>query len=114
MIEKKTASQPADHQQTALVSDDFASPLCQRKNGYFCGAKHHCTAHFKGVIFGLIDLDHLHHLILNAKMVSFVGSWRYNVSDYAVRNAVSVLKIFVVVFFWGILSLAYYKARLCD
>ena len=62
---------PAGHQQTALVSIDFASSLCERKNGHFFGANPHCTAHFKGAIFGSTDLDHLHHLFLNAKLVIF-------------------------------------------
>ena len=62
---------PAGHQQTALVSIDFASSLCERQNGHFFGANPHCTAHFKGAIFGSTDLDHLHHLFLNAKLVIF-------------------------------------------
>ena len=52
LTEKKTASRPTGHQQTGLVSIDFASPLCQRKNGHLFGANPHCTTHFKGIIFG--------------------------------------------------------------
>ena len=52
---KRPAGQPAGHQQTALVSIDFASSLCQHKNRHFFGANPHCTTHFKGVIFGSTD-----------------------------------------------------------
>ena len=70
-LTKKKNGRPAGHQQTALVSIDFASSLCERQNGHFFGANPHCTAHFKGAIFGSTDLDHLHHLFLNAKLVIF-------------------------------------------
>ena len=62
---KKTAShQAAGNKKNRLVSIDFASSLCERKNGHFFGTNPHCTAHFKGAIFGSTDLDHLHHLFL--------------------------------------------------